>query len=292
MWFGKLIMRERPKVLLANWGATNVMLAVGRASGVPVRVAWYHTMHAAMLMDGGLRDVWSRLRVLRKRLVYRAATHLATASDAAKADLVTVYGVRPERITTLGLSLADPAIRSSTVTPPQLVCVGRMHPSKGQDVLLRAVALLPDPVRLVLVGDGPARADYVTLSQGLDIADQCTFVGTVPLEDVPRWMAMAAVTVVPSRAEAFGMVNIESLAVGTPVIASCVGGIPEIIRDGVDGFLVPPDNPPALANAIQKVLKTPGLRDRMSANARQRFLDRYEQKAVVKRQAAWLDALA
>jgi glycosyltransferase involved in cell wall biosynthesis len=291
VWFGKFVLRERPHALVANWGATNVMLAVGRLIGVSVRVGWYHTLHGQLLADGGLKGVTSRLRVWRKRLVFRAATHFATASDAAKTDLASVYGVRLERITTLGLSFADPGLSSSPPNRPEVVCVGRLHLSKGQDVLLRALALLPESVGLVLVGNGPALAFYQALSTELGIAHRCRFVGTVPLADVPAFMARASVTVVPSRQEAFGMVNIESLAVGTPVVATRVGGIPEIVRDGLDGLLVPPDDATALAAAIGRVLETPGLRDTMSANGRQRFVHRYEQRAVVTRQADWLEAL-
>ena len=292
LWFADFVRRERPRALIANWGATNIMLVVGMAVGVSVRVAWYHTLYKQMVMDGGTRSVRSKLRLWRKRLVYRAATHFATASDAARADLASVYGIPAERIATLGLSLADPCVPSNPATPLDLICVGRMFHSKGQDVLLRAVALLPDAVRLILVGDGPARAAYVALSERLHVAHRCTFVGAVPLEDVPRRMARASLTVVPSRDEAFGMVNIESLAVGTPVVATRVGGIPEIIRDGVDGLLVPPDDPTALANAIARLFRAPGLRDRMSENARKRFLERYEQQAVVRRQADWLESLS
>ena len=292
VWFADFLRRERPRALIANWGATNIMLAVGLAVGVSVRVAWYHTIFNANVIDGGMGSLWSKLRLWRKRLVYRAATHFATASDAARADLASVYGVPLERIATLGLSLADPGVVSSPASSLDVICVGRLFRSKGQDVLLRAIALLPDAVRLILVGDGPARSEYVALSKKLHIAHRCTFIGTVPPENVPRRMARASVTVVPSRDEAFGMVNIESLAVGTPVVATRVGGIPEIIRDGVDGLLVPPDDPTALANAIATVLRAPGLRDRMSANARQRFLKQYEQQAVVRQQAEWLESLS
>lgn len=104
-------------------------------------------------------------------------------------------------------------------------------------------------------------------------------------------MATASVCVVPSRSEAFGRVNIEAMAAGTPVVASGVGGIPEIVRDGQDGFLVPPDNPQALADKLRLILSDPALRAAMGQSARQRFLDCFEQQANVARQADWFEAL-
>lgn len=81
------------------------------------------------------------------------------------------------------------------------------------------------------------------------------------------------------------------MAAGTPVIASRVGGIPEAIRDGVDGFLVPPDDPEALAEKIKTLYTDPGLREQMGKNARQRFLDMFELTKNIEQQTLWLEKL-
>jgi glycosyltransferase involved in cell wall biosynthesis len=104
-------------------------------------------------------------------------------------------------------------------------------------------------------------------------------------------MRSAAVTVLPSRHDNCPLVTIESLAVGTPVIASRVGGIPEVVRDGVDGFLVPPDDPAALAARLDDVFSNPGLRQNLRTNAREGFLNRLELRRAVKNQADWLETL-
>ncbi len=104
-------------------------------------------------------------------------------------------------------------------------------------------------------------------------------------------MAEAALVVVPSRAEALGLVNIESLAVGTPVVASRVGGIGDAVRDGLDGLLVPPDDPAALAEAIGRLLADPATRQRMGHAARQGFLERFELQANIGRQVEWYEKL-
>lgn len=129
------------------------------------------------------------------------------------------------------------------------------------------------------------------LARDLGVEDRCTFGGAVGHQEVLAAMASSMATVVPSRSEAFGLVNIESLAVGTPVIASGVGGIVEIIRDGVDGFLVPPEAPEALAKKVEMLLSDPELRQTMSTNARERFLTRFERSKIVKQQVEWLESV-
>ena len=95
----------------------------------------------------------------------------------------------------------------------------------------------------------------------------------------------------PSRSDNCPLAAIESLAVGTPVVASQVGGIPEIVRDGLDGFLVPPENPAALAAKLEKVITDAELRRKLGGNARAGFLARFEQRNMVRDQADWLEEL-
>ena len=101
----------------------------------------------------------------------------------------------------------------------------------------------------------------------------------------------AALVVAPSRSEALGMVNVEALAVGTPVVASAVGGIGEIVRDGVDGFLVPAENVNILGERIGRLLGDRTLWAAFSAQARQGFIDRFEMQTNIGRQADWYEDL-
>jgi glycosyltransferase involved in cell wall biosynthesis len=289
-WLFGLLRRERPAAIVANFGGVNLSMSVGAALGVPIRVAWYRTLRRQIDLDGpqNWRVPYQRLR---KRAVYRLATLCATASNEARLDLAAGFAVAPERIEVWGHSVQDPGIESKTPEPGHIVCAGRLYPSKGQDVLLRALALEPS-VHVSFAGDGPARATLVALAAELGVLDRCHFLGAIPRALIPALMARAVVTVVPSRDEAFGLVNIESLAVGTPVVASRVGGIPEIVRDGVEGLLVPPDDPAALAKAIHRILESPRLRSGLSEAGRMRFLSSYEQGRVVRFQADRLEELA
>jgi len=150
---------------------------------------------------------------------------------------------------------------------------------KGQDILIKAIALLkPDYPDLTIqfAGGGGMRPHCKEMAHKLGLASNCYFSGNISHDAMLKDMSRAWVAVVPSREEPFGRVLIEALAVGTPVIASRVGGIPEVIIDGTEGFLVPPENPEALAEKIALLLSDQGLRKKMSAAGREGFLQRFE----------------
>jgi len=294
----RLIRQYHPDCLIANFGAGNVMTLVGWLTRVPNRVDWYHTLSTQVLADSPYSPWKNWLLLKRKQFVYRFATQIIANSVAAVEDVQHVYRIPARKCHVFYNTLADPLPEvfqsASADTQPKITCVGRLWPTKGQDTLIRAIALLKNSgldVPVEFVGDGPLRQEYERLAQQLGVADRCTFVGKVPHDEVLARMAASTVCVVPSCSEAFGLVNIEAMAVGTPVVASRVGGIVEIVREGQDGFLVPPDDPQALANRLYLILSDPALRAQMGQNARQHFLDRFEQRANIVKQADWFEAL-
>lgn len=293
-----LIRRYRPDCLIANFGAVNVMILVGRIAGVPVRVAWHHTTSDQIDIDAGLSPWMLGFLRWRKRWVFARATHVVAISEATSQDLGDVFGVPAGKRPLWPLLLADPQAGAqwsqSTRDAYRLLCPGRLIRMKGQDVLIRALPSLAErfaQVRVDFVGSGPEQQAYEALARECGVAERCAFVGQVPHEEVLARMAGVALVVVPSRAEALGLVNIESLAAGTPVVASRVGGIVDTICDGVDGLLVPPDDPAALAEAIGRLLGDPGQRRQMSHAARQAFLDRFELEKNIDRQVEWYEQL-
>ncbi len=292
----RLIRRDRVDCTIANFGSVNVMTLVGWLTGVQARVAWYHTLSSAIDADSSLPRWKLRLLRLRKLPVYAAATHVIANSEAARDDACRTFGVPADKCHVFLNSLADPLEHGPCALrePGLVACVGRLHPCKGQDVLVRALARLRDThpeLRVEFVGDGPSRAECERLAAELGVADRCRFVGSVSHDAVFQRMASAAVVVVPSRSEAFGLVNAEALAVGTPVVASRVGGIPEVVRDGVDGFLVPPDDDRLLAERLSLLLSDETLRRQMSGNARQGFLERFEATKCIAEQVRFFERI-
>jgi teichuronic acid biosynthesis glycosyltransferase TuaC len=140
-----------------------------------------------------------------------------------------------------------------------LLWVGRMVPVKALHVLLQACRRLRDrgcAFRLYLVGDGELRAAHESLAEALGLSDVVVFLGARPHNQLPDWFRAADLTVLPSLSEGLPNVLRESMACGTPFVASRVGGIPEMATESYDR-LVPPNDPAALADAIAAALSDP-----------------------------------
>jgi glycosyltransferase involved in cell wall biosynthesis len=167
-------------------------------------------------------------------------------------------------------------VRQPTVVQgPYILAVGRLVETKGIEVLIRSAGMLHQQlrnVRVAVVGDGPLRGQLEELAQKLNIAAFVTFLGSVDPAAVPQLMRESCFVVVPSQREAFGMVCLEAMVSSKAVVGSRVGGIPEIVVDGETGILVPPDNPAALASAIDLLLQDPPQAEAMGRRGRERAL--------------------
>ncbi len=297
LFLRRLIRKYRPDCVTGAFGSTNLMLGLGWLMRVPSRCVWYLTLADAIEIDGQIKSWKLKLLMIRKRFIYSLATHVMPNSAAGSEDVQRLHGVPDEKCNVLYLSLPDPNFElgdfDRNIEQNRTICVGRLHPTKGQDVLLNSIVRLKDRFPNAVfefVGDGPCKGECERLAAELGIADRCRFVGRLPHDEVLRRMGRAYVSVVPSRSECFGLVNIESLAMGTPVVASDVGGIGEIFDDGEEGYLVPPDDPETLADRLAEILSDSKLRKRMSEKARERFKD-FEQANVIDAQVDWLESI-
>jgi len=137
--------------------------------------------------------------------------------------------------------------------------LSQWHRYKGLDVLLSAMSRLrkmDENIRLLVVGDGGLSEEYRALAKSLGVSEEVVFAGNVPDDALPEYYACADIVVVPSkdRSEGFGLTILEANASGKPVIGSNVGGIPNVIQDGKNGRLVPPNDPIILAETIMQLL--------------------------------------
>ena len=180
------------------------------------------------------------------------AEHLARGVGRA-AQYVTIPSGVPIRRLRAGAPSRVDARSDLGIAPAAfvVVAVGRLVPVKGFDVLIDAlpalVAAAPD-ARVILVGDGPERGPLEQRATALGVADRVWFAGTQ--RDVARYVAAADVLAAPSRNEGMGRVLVEAMALGVPVVASAVGGIPDVVADGEHGRLVPADDAGSLAEAL------------------------------------------
>lgn len=138
---------------------------------------------------------------------------------------------------------------------PLLCCVSRLSREKGIDILLHAVARMQNTAaRVVVVGDGSEGRALHHLAAELGVVDRVDFVGVKPHTEIPQWIAAAQVSVLPSRIEGHPNAVVEAMACGRPVVAARVGGVPEAISSDDAGIMVPPEDPGALAAALDDAL--------------------------------------
>ncbi|MBI4331809.1 MAG: glycosyltransferase [Chloroflexi bacterium] len=228
--------------------------------------------------------------------VLESAEMIIASTVSEKLDLIWLYKVKDRKIAIVpcgvDLELFLPRARSEARQAlglkggPLLLYVGRIERGKGIESLVRAMALLGETsARLIIVGgDGSDKrklGELRQLAQKLGIAERIDFRGVVPHEELPLYYASADVCLLPSRYETFGMVALESLACGTPVIASRVGAMAQVIRPGVNGFLVDAVSPESIAAACQTVLDNGDLRQAMAGQAR-KTVEPYAWPSVVR----------
>ena len=162
-----------------------------------------------------------------------------------------------------------------------ILFVGRLTQAKGIDVLLRAIKILKNKyskkLKIAIVGNGHLKENLNNLSIDLGINKEVTFLGV--RKDIDELMLSSKTFVLPSRWEGFGLVIIEAMSNMLPVIASDVGGIPEIIENGVNGILVPSENPKNLAKAIKQLLENTELRKKIAQNAYKKVKEKYSIEA-------------
>ncbi|MEX1024897.1 MAG: glycosyltransferase family 4 protein [Planctomycetota bacterium] len=193
---------------------------------------------------------------LRQRVLSRAVD-VALAPSAAVQAMARAHGFADVRLAPYFLREVG-AVDPEPLAGQRFVFAGRLQREKGVDVLLRAFALArveAPAARLDVLGDGDERRSLEALARGLELGDAVRFLGDVPNTEVAHYLRGAAAVVVPSIwTEAFGLTSLEAFRAGVPVVASRIGGIPEIVEDGVSGVLVEPRDAEDLARALVRVL--------------------------------------
>jgi len=238
-----------------------------------------------------------------ERVAIESAAAVVAVSDAMRADLLATYpDVPAERVRVIrnGIDPSEYAPDPGTdvlerygVDPrrPAVVFVGRITRQKGLPVLLRAAARLDPATQLVLCAGQPdtdgLAAEVTGLVTGLQAARSgVIWLARLPNRAVIQLLTHATVFACPSLYEPLGIVNLEAMACGTAVVASRVGGIPEVVVDGETGLLVPPGDPAALADALNVLVHDPDLAVAMGSRGRKRALADFGWAAIAAQTAA------
>ena len=194
-----------------------------------------------------------------ERTLLRLADRIVTITDSLRTFTIHEVGADAHKIETIHYGLdALPAAWGENAADDVpagariVLTTSRLTAQKGVDIAVRALAGLPADCVLVVLGDGPERPALERLATELGLAERVFLLGRVP--DVAAWLRRANVYVQPSRWEGFGLGVLEAMHAELPVVATQISSLPELVVDGVTGYLVPVEDPPALARAVTRAL--------------------------------------
>lgn len=226
-----------------------------------------------------------------------SAAAVVTVSRANVRHLTKTYGVSPHRLHVIpcGVDLDYFRPFPGSATPPEIVCVARLKAIKNHALLLEACAILSSrgvPFRCVVVGEGPSRPEVEAIRDRLGLTGIVDLVGAAEQGDVLRWLQRASVVVLTSEYEGSPVCLKEAAACGVPVVATAVGGVPELVEDGRTGLLAPAGNAEAIAQHLERLLSDPELASALGAEARRRAEREFSVVRQVDRLlAVWSSAL-
>lgn len=290
--------RTRPDILHAHFWMSGIAAIRAsqalEATGSGPRIPVLQTFHALGTVKRRYQKADDTSPVERRQLepwVGRTVDGvLATCSDEVRELLA--LGVDPARI-----SIAPCGVDTGLLSPEgpavprgrrfRIGVVGRLVPRKGVELVIRALALLKadgwDDVELVIVGGGEpgpggkdpeiSRLEGIAVEQG--VADRVIFQGRIPHTDLAETIRSCDAIVCAPWYEPFGIVPLEAMSCGVPVVGAAVGGLLDTVVDGSTGILVPPQDPPAIAAAVARLLSDPELAHRLGVNGRRRAVDLY-----------------
>ena len=268
----RLLRRERPEILHTHSAKAGIL---GRWAGAMARVPYLvHTPHGHLLY-GYVGRLKSWLYLMAERATGPLTHRLVAVTEGERRESVA-HGIgRPEQWCVIpgGVDLAGlgewPAPGGREGAPLRIGVVARLEPVKGVDLLVRAAARLRKrrgSFHILVWGEGSQRGELERLAAREGVADRFEFVGC--RQEVATFLRSLDLYVQPSRNEAMGRALVMAHALGLPVVATRVCGIPDVVRDGETGHLVAPDDPEALAVALERFIAEPALCRRLGDRAR------------------------
>ncbi|HEX6827565.1 MAG TPA: glycosyltransferase [Burkholderiales bacterium] len=259
----------RPQFLHAHFAtyATAAAREIARERGLP----YTFTAHRYDIFEKAPKDFGERAR---------EAAALITVSDANVEFIHRQFGVPREKMVLIpcGVDTGFFAPGDGRLDPPHVVCVARLDPVKNHAVLLEACARLRRQevsFRCVLLGDGKVGDEVLAFRNGLGLQEVVDMPGAADQDTVRGWLRRAAISALSSDSEGMPVSLMESAACGLPVVATAVGGVPDLVGDGETGYVVPPRDPDAFADALERLLRDAALRARLGEAARARALTRF-----------------
>lgn len=232
----------------------------------------------------------SKLSSFLARIVFRKASYITVVSDFLKKKLVSLLDLPKEKVLVIPMPVNTEKIKAFPVEENKdrkvILCVARYTKQKKLDVLLEALSLLKDwnmDFEAILIGEGPEKDELLRRIEALSMGERIKLPGFMSQEELNKYYNLSDVVVLPSMDEGFGLVLVEAGLCKKPVIGARSGGITDIIEDGVSGFLVPPEDKLALAEALKRILSDNKLATRLGQNAYEQAWKKFSPQAITER---------
>lgn len=296
LWqFYRRLRRDKPAVV-HGWLIHAILVArvLGRLAGVPIIISARHSVNL-----GGRSRVWLN------RLTARLNDCTIAICDLMRRVEMEQTGMPPDKIVTIyngvpplnfpSREAARAALCQQLGLPENVIIVGtvaRLHEAKGHADLVRAIPYIVaerPQTHFVWLGEGDQQDNLIRLVEALGVAAHVHFAGSQT--NVPVWLAGMDLFVLPSLWEGLSVALLEAMAASLPVVATAVGGTPEVILDGVTGLLVPPRDPAALAASLLSLLRDPARAAQMGESGRQRVADHFTLDNMIQQTEALYEAL-
>lgn len=278
----KIINKYKLDILQVYGGPGGVFLV--RKANIPVIYVANHTY--AQQFGHFKKKIYLFLMLLEK-IGYVMSKKIIAISSTTKKSLVHDYGIPPEKIIVIpvGINLDEfKPLDDIKKIPSSILYVGRLDKRKGVQYLIRALRYVVKGfpmAKLYIIGNGNLRDSLEKLARNEKVDDHVTFLGKVPMKDLVKWYNKAEVFVLPSLFEGFGIVVLEAMACGTPVIGTKVAGIVDIIENKKTGILVPPEDEKKLGEEIKRILNSPKMRKKIVYISRRYLKKKFEWESIV-----------
>ena len=239
----KIIKQEKPILCISNFGSTNIVTLASFLLKVPNRINYLHTSPYQLSIDSKKNGIYKWILKQRKTLILKTNTHVVTNSSTMSDLIAHSFKLKKSNISVMPYLLEDNnrPKKNFKEREKKICIVGRLAPSKGHEELLHSFAKCRDShknIELLIVGDGPEEIKLKKVSKLLKVDKHINFLGAVPNKDVGEIFSRCLVSISASKSEAFGIVNIESLKEGTPILSTDTEGSRDILKKGKNGLLI------------------------------------------------------
>ena len=259
MFLYRIIKQEKPILCISNFGSTNVVTLASLLLKVSNRINYLHTSPYQLLMDSKKNTLTKWILKQRKSLILKTNTHVITNSKKMSELIAHSFKLNKGNISVMPYLLKDgDSPKKKFKEREKKICiVGRLAPSKGHKELLHSFANCTEihkDIKLLIVGDGSEKDNLKKLSKSLKIDMRIDFAGSVPNKKIGKIFSKCLASISASKSEAFGIVSIESLKEGTPILSTDTEGSRDILKDGKNGLIIDLNKKNDLSQKLSEII--------------------------------------